>query len=151
MYARVCVFSTLGEKREKKGENGSRTRTLSRVHFRFPSPYISIPVRILFRPLGRPVPSILVPFARLCLRLDDLSTLQENFILQTCLARQLGGIEVEVGRERAEKLRITQNNVPLINLKLVYSSFRGNWGLPILLDPIACMLVPQCFHWCIYC
>lgn len=33
------------------------------------------------------------------LRLDDLSTLQENFILQTCLARELGGIEVEVGAE----------------------------------------------------
>lgn len=33
-------------------------------------------------------------------RLDDLSTWQENFILQTCLARELGRIEVEVGRGR---------------------------------------------------
>lgn len=32
-------------------------------------------------------------------RLDDLSTLQENFILQTCLVRELGGIEVWSGIE----------------------------------------------------
>lgn len=59
------------------------------------------------------------------LRLDTLSTLQENLILQTCLVGELGGIEVgwEVG---GGKLRITQNNVSLIHSKLVYSSLDSN-------------------------